>query len=45
MTTAMTNRRYRSTESMYKGGAHEKYVTYDLDQKTRGGQSALYPKV
>jgi len=45
MTTAMTNRRYRSTESKYKGGAHEMYVTYDLDQKTRGGQSALYPKV
>src|SRR5215510_13023657 len=45
MTTAATNRRYRPTESKYKGGAHEMYVTYDLKQKTRGGGSALYPKV
>ena len=45
MTTAVTNRRYRSTESKYKGGAHEMYVTYDLEQNTRGGQSALYHKV
>src|SRR5215469_13507513 len=45
MTTAATNRRYRSTESKYKGGAQEMYVTYDLEQKTRGGQSALYHKV
>lgn len=36
--------RYRPTESKYKGGAHEMYVTYDLEQKTRGG-SAMYPKV
>jgi hypothetical protein len=36
---------YRPTESKYKGGAHEMYVTYDLDQKTRGGGSATYPKV
>ena len=36
--------RYRPTESKYKGGAHEMYVTYDLDQRTRGG-SARYPKV
>lgn len=41
----MTKRRYRSTESKYKGGAQEMYVTYDLQQKTRGTQSALYHKV
>ena len=45
MTTAATNRRYRPAEAKYMGGAHEMYVTYDLEQKTRGGQSALYPKV
>ena len=36
---------YRPTESKYKGGAHEMYVTYDLEQKTRGGDMAIYPKV
>src|SRR5438046_468066 len=36
---------YRPTESKYKGGAQEMYVTYDLEQETRGGGSALYPKV
>lgn len=36
---------YRPTEAKYKGGAEELYVTYDLDQKTRGGGHALYPKV
>lgn len=40
-----TDRRYRPTESKYKGGAQEMYVTYDLKQETRGGGSALYPKV
>jgi len=40
-----TSRRYRPTESKYKGGAHEMYVTYDLKQKTRSGDSKLYPKV
>jgi hypothetical protein len=40
-----TNHRYRPTESKYKGGAHEMYVTYDLKQKTRSGESKLYPKV
>ena len=39
---AATNIRYRSTESKYKGGAQEMYVTYDLEQ-TRGRQNALYP--
>jgi hypothetical protein len=37
--------RYRSTESKYKGGAAEMYVTYDLAQQTRGGGTAVYPKV
>jgi len=36
---------YRPTESKYKGGAHEMYVTYDLEQRTRGGGRAVYPKV
>jgi hypothetical protein len=36
---------YRPTESKYKGGAEEMYVTYDLEQRTRGGGHALYPKV
>jgi hypothetical protein len=39
------HRRYRPTESKYKGGAAEMYVTYDLEQRTRGGGHALYPKV
>jgi hypothetical protein len=40
-----TTRRYKTTESKYKGGAQEMYVTYDLWQETRGGSRALYPKV
>jgi hypothetical protein len=44
MATKMNNR-YRPTESKYKGGAKEMYVTYDLKQKTRGGNEKLYPKV
>jgi hypothetical protein len=39
------DRRYKSTESKYKGGAKEMYVTYDLKQPTRGGDSAMYHKV
>ena len=39
------NARYRPTESKYKGGAHQMYVTYDLEQRTRGAQTAVYPKV
>jgi hypothetical protein len=39
------NHHYRSTESKYKGGAEEMYITYDLKQKTRSGDSKLYPKV
>jgi hypothetical protein len=45
MAITTTRRRYRPTESKYKGGANEMYVTYDLDKKTRGGGSATYPKV
>ena len=36
---------YRPTEAKYKGRAREMYVTYDLEQKTRGGGKATYPKV
>ncbi len=36
---------YRPTESKYKGGAQEMYITYDLEQQTRGGGTAIYPKV
>jgi hypothetical protein len=43
--TTNTKGGYRPTESKYKGGAHEMFVTYDLEQKTRGGGSATYPKV
>jgi len=45
MPATTTRRGYRSTESKYKGGAHEMYVTYDLEQQTRGGNTATYPKV
>src|SRR5579859_1436384 len=43
--TAPAMHRYKSTESKYKGGAKEMYVTYDLWQETRGDNRALYPKV
>lgn len=39
------DQQYRPTEAKYKGGAEEMYVTYDLEQETRGDSSALYPKV
>jgi hypothetical protein len=44
MTNTTSKQRYRPTEAKYKGGAHEMYVTYDLEQRTRSG-SAIYPKV
>ena len=44
MTQAATHR-YKTTESKYKGGAKEMYITYDLWQATRGESQALYPKV
>jgi hypothetical protein len=36
---------HHSTESKYKGGAHDKFVIYDLEQRTRGDNMAIYPKV
>ena len=39
------NRKYKTTESKYKGGAQEMYVTYDLEQETRGDKTAMYTKV
>jgi hypothetical protein len=45
MAKTAEKQRYRPTESQYKGKADELYVTYDLEQKTRGGGSAMYPKV
>jgi hypothetical protein len=36
---------YRPTEAKYKGGAQVMYITYDLEQATRGGGRALFPKV
>src|SRR5215469_10043660 len=43
--TAAIKPSYRRTEAKYKGGAHEMYVTYDLEQRTRGSKTAVYPKV
>jgi hypothetical protein len=45
MTATAHKTGYRPTESKYKGGAKEMYVTYELEQKTRSGGSAIYPKV
>jgi len=45
MPNTTTKSGYHPTESKYKGGTHEMYVTYDLEQRTRGGGSAAYPKV
>ena len=45
MSANTERRRYRPTESQFKGYASEMYITYDLEQKTRGGGSAIYPKV
>ncbi len=45
MLKTLEKKRYRPTESQYKGGAEEMYITYDGQQKTRGGGSSLYPRV
>lgn len=45
MTDESTSHEYRPTESKYKGGAREMYVTYDIEQETRGDNTATYPKV
>lgn len=37
--------RYTPTEAKFKGTAEDQYITYDLEQKTRGDSSAMYPKV
>ena len=42
---ATTPQHYRSTESKYKGGAHEMYVTYDLEVQSRSGARGTRPKV
>src|SRR5438876_10568750 len=39
------NTHCRPTAAKYKGGAHQMYVTYVLEQRTRGAQTAVYPKV
>jgi hypothetical protein len=45
MKEATRERGYRPTELKLKGRAETMYLTYDLEQRTRGGGSALYPKV
>ena len=45
MATTTSTHHYRPTESKYKGGASEMYLTYDLDRKTKGGGIATYPKI
>jgi hypothetical protein len=45
MSAAQKKGAYRSTESKYKGGAQDMFVTYDLDQRTRSGGTATIPKV
>ena len=45
MTNQKKSGEYRPTESKYKGDAREMYVTYDLEQQTRGDKTAMYPKV
>jgi hypothetical protein len=44
-TPTTPGRAYRPTKSKYKGGASEMYLTYDLEQTTRRGGAAVYPKV
>lgn len=45
MTDQHTTDDYRPTESKYKGGAKEMYLTYHIEQETRGNSTAMYPKV
>lgn len=42
---AAIDRHHRPTTSRYSGAAREHYVTYDLEQRTRNGGTAIYPKV
>ncbi len=43
--TAPRPHAYKATETKYKGGAKDMYVTYDISQMTRGGREATYHKV
>ena len=43
--TTNKKQEYKPTESKYKGDAKEMYITYDIEQETRGENKALYPKV
>ena len=45
MKTTASQQSYRPTESKYKGGAREMFVTYEIEQRTRGGGRTPYPKV
>lgn len=45
MLNASPDRHYKPTESKYKGGAHEMYVTYDIPRKTSAGPATHVPKV
>lgn len=45
MTRPTTEHRYRPTESQYKDGAAEYYLTYDLEQRTAGDAETQFPHV
>ncbi len=45
MAASTTSRHYKSTESKYKGGAREMYVTYDMSRATRSGKATSVPRV
>jgi hypothetical protein len=42
---ARDERQHRPGEAKHQGRVREHYVTYDLEQRTRGGGTAVYPKV
>lgn len=41
----MAQSSYKPTEAKYESGAKEMYVTYDIEQETRGEGTSTYPKV
>lgn len=41
----MATDEYTPTEAKYKGGADERYLTYELEQRTPTGSHAEHPKV
>jgi hypothetical protein len=45
MTATAEKITYHPTAAKYKHGAQVMYITYDLEQRTRAGGCALYPKV